>query len=151
MHAYSEAMSRAVRTGVALATLAAVLPAAGAHAAGRVALVVELRAPAVAHSAPRATLVGRDGRIDPGAFGSRLALGQLAAAQTAAEHRLRRAVPGLRVTGRMRFTLDALVVLAPPGSEGRIARVRGVREVWPSARYRARTDRTPIAVGATPL
>ena len=142
-------MLRGFRTGVAVAL--AVLPAASAHASERVELVVELQAPSLAQSAPRSTLVDRDGRVDAQAFGSRLALEPLRSAQARVERRLRQAVPGLRVTGRMRFTLAALVVVAPAGSERRIARVRGVREVWPSTRYRAQTDRSPIAVDAVPL
>ena len=60
-------------------------------------------------------------------------------------------MPGVVVTARLRYTLDALVVYAPAGSLQRLARVRGVEQVFRSASFHVETDRVPTVVNATPL
>ena len=81
----------------------------------------------------------------------RKALATIAAEQRTVGRALRKAVPGVVVTARLRYTLDALVVYAPAGSLQRLARVRGVEQVFRSASFHVETDRVPTVVNATPL
>jgi subtilisin family serine protease len=60
-------------------------------------------------------------------------------------------VPGLVVTAHLRFSLNALVVLAPSWSLRRLSRVRGVQHVFRSASFRVQTDRVPTVIDAVPL
>ena len=141
--------TQALRIGFALA--AALALATPAHAASREQLVVELRGTPVVRAAPADAMRGADGRLSDRSFAARLTLAEIAAEQPAAERRIRRAVPGARVIGRMRHAMDALVVEAPAGSARALARLAGVREVWPSLGYHRTSDRTPAAIRAVPL
>jgi minor extracellular serine protease Vpr len=139
---------------VALAALPACAVAPAYAAGARAEVVVELRAPPVSASASLTQLRDRRGHVDLQRLGPRLALAELARAQSAAELRLQRAAPGLRVSARMRTVMDALVVTVPRSELSRLASVPGVRRVWPSVTYVAQaddTDRVPTVVGATGL
>ena len=121
---------------------------------------MELGAPPVSEDASLTQLRDAHGHVDLARFGPRLALAAVARSQRAAEARLRRAAPGLRVTARMRTVMDALVVTVPRSELSRLANVAGVRRVWPAVTYRPEavtgseadnapeTDRVPTVVGA---
>jgi subtilisin family serine protease len=67
--------------------------------------------------------------------------------------RIARAIPGARVHWRYSITFDGLAVVVPLGSAGKLARVPGVAEVWPTATYHAvpKDDITPQLIGAPAL
>ena len=113
--------------------------------------MVELRAPPVSRARAADQLRDPRGHVDLQRLGPRLALASLARQQRAAELRLERAAPGLRVSARMRTVMDALVVNAAAQRARRLAAVPGVRRVWPAVTYVAQaddTDRVPTVVGA---
>ena len=83
---------------VALGALLALAAAPVYAASMRAEVVVELRAPPVSEPAPMSQLRDARGHVDLQRLGPRLALAALAREQHAAELRLRRAAPGLRVT-----------------------------------------------------
>jgi minor extracellular serine protease Vpr len=132
---------------VAIAALATV--AAPAQAASEV--VVQLRGGAVASRAPLSALRGPDGRLSTARPAMRGALSQITGEQRRAARALQQAVPGLVVTARLRYTLDALVVFAPTKSLPLLAKVRDVQHVFRSAAFHVETDRVPTVVDATPL
>ena len=141
-----------MRRRLTLAVLAAAAIATTstpAHAASEV--VVQLRGGAVSARAPLSALRGPDGRLSTQRPAMRKALATIAAEQRTVGRALRKAVPGVVVTARLRYTLDALVVYAPAGSLQRLARVRGVEQVFRSASFHVETDRVPTVVNATPL
>ncbi len=132
-----------------LAAAAIATTSTPAHAASEV--VVQLRGGAVGARAPLAALRGPDGRLSTERPAMREALASIAAEQRTVGRALRKAVPGVVVTARLRYTLDALVVYAPAGSLRRLARVHGVEQVYRSASFHVETDRVPTVVNATPL
>ena len=141
-----------MRRRLTLAVLAAAAIATTstpAHAASEV--VVQLRGGAVSARAPLSALRGPDGRLSTQRPAMRKALATIAAEQRTVGRALRKAVPGVVVTARLRYTLDALVVYAPAGNLQRLARVRGVEQVFRSASFHVETDRVPTVVNATPL
>jgi minor extracellular serine protease Vpr len=136
---------------VALGALLASAAAPGlalASSSSRAEVVVELRAPSVAARASLAELRDARGHVDLHRLGPRVALAELRREQAAIALRLRRAAPGLRVRAHMTTVMDALVVTLPRAELARLARVRGVRRVWPSVTYRAQTEGVPAVVGA---
>jgi minor extracellular serine protease Vpr len=145
---------------VALGALLAFAVAPAYAASARAEVVVELSAPPVSEDAPLTQLRDAHGHVDLSRFGPRLALAAIARDQRDAEARLRRAAPGLRVSGRLRTVMDALIVSVPRSELSRLAAVGGVRRVWPAVTYRAQaisstlsdnapeTDRVPAVVGA---
>src|SRR5262249_12940409 len=73
--------------------------------------------------------------------------------QDAVFARIARAIPGARLHWRYSITLDGLAVVVPQGSAGKLARVPGVAEVWPTATYHSAPmdDLTPPLIGAPAL
>jgi subtilisin family serine protease len=55
------------------------------------------------------------------------------------------------VRWRYQVTLNAIAVVVPAGTEAELARLPGVRRVYPSVRYRARLDRSANQIGAPRL
>jgi minor extracellular serine protease Vpr len=135
---------------LSLLVLAALAPlSTPAHAASE--MVVQLRGGAVAARAPLSALRDSQGHLSSQRPATRRALARIGSEQRAALHDLRRAVPSLVVTARLRYTLDALVVLAPSSSIARLSRVRGVQHVFRSTSFQVKTDRVPTVIDATPL
>jgi minor extracellular serine protease Vpr len=134
-----------------LLVLAALAPisSAPAHAASE--MVVQLRGGSVGERAPLSALRDSDGRLSSQRPATRRALRHIAREQRAALRELRRAVPGIVVTARLRYTLDALVVMAPCSSVARLERVRGVQHVFRSASFHVETDRVPTVIDAPSL
>lgn len=93
-------------------------------AAGRVEVVVELAPPALGRAGYRT-----------GGERLRSAAAELARAQAAFERRLAAALPAARIAWRYRVVLDGLAVSVPASQRGRLARLPGVRAVYPSVRY----------------
>ncbi|MDX6567904.1 MAG: minor extracellular serine protease Vpr, partial [Gaiellales bacterium] len=122
---------------------------APAHAASE--MVVQLRGGAVGARAPLSALRDAQGHLSAKRPATRRALVDISAEQRSAARALRRAVPGLVVTAHLRFSLNALVVLAPSWSLRRLSRVRGVQHVFRSASFRVQTDRVPTVIDAVPL
>ena len=112
--------------------------------------VVELDAPAVISSAPLAGL-RTSGHFAPNGFGPRLARAAIAREQRSVTRAIHARFPGVRVVGRMRTVMDALVVDGPSRSLDALAAIGGVKRIWLGATYRASTDRVPAAVGAPQL
>jgi subtilisin family serine protease len=136
---------------VAFGALLAFAAAPAYAAAARAEVIVELRAPPLSERGPLTQLRDSRGHVDLERLGPRLALAAIARQQSAAEARLRRAAPGLRVSARMRTVMDALVVTLPRSELSKLASVPGVRRVWPAVTYLAETDRVPTVVGAPAL
>jgi minor extracellular serine protease Vpr len=135
---------------LAFAVVAAVAATStSAYASSEV--VVQLRGGAVGARAPLAALRGPDGRLSTTRPATRRALAQIASEQRAATRALRRAAPGIVVTARLSYTLDALVLMAPTSSLSRLARVHDVEHVFRSSTFHIETDRVPTVVDATPL
>jgi subtilisin family serine protease len=139
---------RVLRLALAIAALIAAT-SVPAQAASEV--VVQLRGGAVASRAPLADLRGPDGRLSTARPAMRHALAAIAAEQRGAERALRRADPGLVVTARLSYTLDALVVLAPAADLARLADVHDVAHVFRSTVFTVRDDRVPTVIDASPL
>ena len=94
----------------------------------------------------------RDGHLSAAAAGdAQRARARSPPSSARSSRALRRAVPGLVVTARLRYSLDALVVLAPSSSLRRLSHVRGVQHVFRSASFRVETDRVPTVIDAVPL
>jgi len=135
--------------------LAAFALAAPAQAAPqRVEVVVALEAPSLALAVENSrvlTSAVKSRRLSLRTPTSTSYLRSLASAQRTLQTRIRRAVPGAELRWRYRVTLNAIAVVVPAGSEARLARLPGVRRVYPSIRYRARLDRSATQIGAPKL
>ena len=120
----------------------------------RVELVIALDAPSLATAVERSrvlTSAAKARRLDLRMPTAASYLRSLTAAQRALEARIVREIPGADVRWRYQVTLNALAVVVPVGSEGRLGRLPGVRRVYPSVRYRARLDRSAPQIGAPNL
>jgi subtilisin family serine protease len=108
-------------------------------------VVVELHEPGLARA------LGGSDRVDLDARSSLRRLTGIAVRQELLEQRIADSVPGARVRWRYRVVLNALAVVVPARSVGRLERLRGVREVYPSVGYGRRLDRSVPAIGAPGL
>src|SRR5947208_4208745 len=79
---------------------------------------------------------------------SRMYLTGLHRTQRALEERIRAAIPSSRVRWQYSVVLNGFAVVVPRADVARLARIRGVAEVWPSITYHALLDRTPQLIGA---
>jgi minor extracellular serine protease Vpr len=140
---------RRLLLGLLVSAALAATSSAPAQAAGE--MVVQLRGGAVGERAPLSALRDADGHLSSQRPATRRALAHIAREQRVALRELRRAVPGIVVTARLRYTLDALVVLAPNSSVALLERVRGVRHVFRSTTFHVKTDRVPTVIDALPL
>ena len=132
----------------ALAALCAAAPAAAET------VIVRLDGPSLAEVAPPARAsygLGTTGSLRVHGFGARLFRARLGREQAAFARRLRLAVPGARIVRRYALVINAVSVTAPDGAAPRIARLAGVRRVYPQVRYRALADTVPTVVGAPAL
>jgi len=78
-------------------------------------------------------------------------LAALSQGQDAFERRLEQAVPNARVRWRYQIVLDGVAVVAPAGSERRIASLEGVASITPSVRYTRTLFSSPAVIGAPQL
>jgi minor extracellular serine protease Vpr len=131
--------------------IAGLIAATSAPAQAASEVVVQLRGGAVATRAPLADLRGPDGRLSTARPALRRALASIASEQRRAERALRRADPGLVVTARLSYTLDALVVLVPGAGLARLAHVRDVAHVYRSNVFHVEDDRVPTVIDAASL
>jgi subtilisin family serine protease len=110
-------------------------------------VVVELRSP----SAARSQLPRSRGRLDLDARSTLRRLTRLRVEQEQIAGRIADAVPGAQVRWRYRVVMNALAVVVPAGSVGRLEQVDGVSTVHRSSLYRPQLDRSPAAIGAPGL
>jgi subtilisin family serine protease len=78
-----------------------------------------------------------NGRLALSSATNRRYLRRLDAEQSAVAERIRRRVPGSGIRWRYRIVLDALAVVVPSDEIAALRGVPGVRDVYPSARFRA--------------
>jgi subtilisin family serine protease len=131
----------------ALPALASARGPADVPDAGFVQVVVELRSPSAARSAlPRAR-----GRLELDAAATLRRLVRIRAEQHQVEGRILDAVPGARIRWRYAVVLNAVAVVLPAPSVGRLETVDGVTEVHRSSLYRPLLDQSPAAIGAPGL
>ena len=110
-------------------------------------VVVELQSP----SAARSQLPRSGGRLDLDARSTLRRLTRLQVEQEQVAGRIADVVPGAQVRWRYRVVLNALSVVVPAGSVGRLEQVDGIVAVHRSSRYRPQLDRSPAAIGAPAL
>src|SRR5947208_5370954 len=79
---------------------------------------------------------------------SRMYLTGLHRTQRALEERIRAAIPSSRVRWQYSVVLNGFAVVVPRADVARLARIRGVADVWPTITYHALLDRTPQLIGA---
>jgi subtilisin family serine protease len=119
-------------------------------------VVVTLKQPALAEVfAQQRSLAfssfARPQRLLLSAPSSRAYLRRLATAQRLTWARVHAAIPRAEARWRFAVVLDGFSVVLPRTQLDRLARVRGVAQVWPSVSYRASLDRTPQLIGAPSL
>ena len=132
----------------------AVLAGLAAQDGGRVRVVVGLEAPSlVDHARAQRSLAGYGSarRVRAGAWGSRLYLQQLDAAQARVAATLRARVPGAHIESRYRLVLSGFAVSLPARQVARLATVPGVARVYPNLRYHALSDTVPGVLNAPVL
>jgi subtilisin family serine protease len=78
-------------------------------------------------------------------------LRRLAAAQRTLEARIETTVPDARVRWRYRIVANGLAVVVPRSRVAELARLPGVRTVYPNVAYRPALDRAPQQIGAPAL
>ena len=110
-------------------------------------VVVELSSP----SAARSQLPRTQGRLDLDARSTLSRLTRLRVEQEQVAGRIADAVPAAQVRWRYRVVLNALAVVVPAESVGRLEQVDGVAAVHRSSVYRPQLDRSPAAIGAPAL
>ncbi|HJY24332.1 MAG TPA: S8 family serine peptidase, partial [Actinomycetes bacterium] len=110
-------------------------------------VVVELQSP----SAARSQLPRSGGRLALDARSTLRRLTRLQVEQEQVAGRIADVVPGAQVRWRYRVVLNALSVVVPAGSVGRLEQVDGIVAVHRSSRYRPQLDRSPAAIGAPAL
>jgi subtilisin family serine protease len=128
---------------------------ASARGRGSVELIVTLRAPSLADAASRdralASVTMRQSRLQLDSPSSLGYLQRLNREQSAVAERIAQAIPDAYVHWRYGITLNALAVVVPSSEAAKLARVRGVEQVWQSATYHPSLDRTPQLIGAPAL
>ena len=139
----------------AATALAALVGAADAPAAGgRMEVIVELEAPALAraHATSRAlSASARRAQLNvrtPFALSYRR---ELDAAQDAFASEIARRIPGTAVRRRYAIVANAVSVVVAADAAARLSALPGVARVYPSVRYSARLDRSTRAIGAPAL
>jgi subtilisin family serine protease len=75
----------------------------------------------------------------------------LQAAQRNVAREIADAVPGASVRWRYELVANGMAVVVPRAQLGRLAKLPGVAQVYPSVRYRAQLDRSPQQIGAPAL
>ena len=144
-------LRRAVFLGVlllaALPALASARGPAPVSNSRMVQVVVELSSP----SAARSQLPRTQGRLDLDARSSLRRLTRLRVEQEQVAGRIADAIPAAQVRWRYRVVLNALAVVVPAESVGRLEQVDGVAGVHRSSVYRPQLDRSPAAIGAPAL
>ncbi|MGB8003786.1 MAG: S8 family serine peptidase [Gaiellaceae bacterium] len=123
-----------------------------AHA-GNVEVLVTLKQPPLAETfAHTRTLAfssfARPHRLLLGTPSSRAYLLRLTTTQRTLEARIRASIPTAAVRWRYGVTLDGFAVVVPRGKVGKLSRLPGVAQVWPSVTYHPLLDKTPGIIGA---
>jgi len=139
---------------VAVAVLLLAGPAQPGPDASReplVEVIVALDAPPLAQARPGRTTSSRSQGLQLRAPASVAYVDLLAAEQRRLEGRIAGAVPGATVRRRYRIVVNGVAVVLPAAQLRRLARLPGVRAVYPSVRYRALLDRSPQQIGAPAL
>jgi subtilisin family serine protease len=141
----------------AAAATAAFFAATAPAWAGRVEVVVELKAPPLAQVASYSRVMtarARSTRLDLSSRSSVFYERLLARAQQALQRRITTAIPSARFRWHYRVVLDGVTVTVPAGSASRLARMPGVARVYPSITYRETRrslNQTPTLIGAPTL
>lgn len=135
--------------------------AAAASARGpRTEVVVTLGAPSLAQATAQSralTAAAKHRRLDLQTPTSVSYLRGLASAQRALQRRIAAAVPAANVRWHYSVVLDALAVDLPSSAVGRLSRLPGVAQVYPSVRYHTLgatgplLNQTPALIGAPSL
>jgi minor extracellular serine protease Vpr len=119
---------------------------------GRVRVIVGLPLPPLAAEYGRtfaAALARR--KLDVTTASSRRYLARVVAAQRRAVAALRRAIPEARVGHRFQIVLDGITVTIPATKLARLAGLDFAARIYPSMRYRLRTDTSPSVIAADDL
>ena len=141
-----------LRRGLLILLLALVAP--GQAWARDVEVVVGLDGPGLAPAVSQSRVLSsaaRAQRLDLDSPTSREYIADLATRQLVFERALRRTIPSARVRWRYRVVLNGVAVVLPRRDVARLARVPGVRTVYPNVRYAPMLDRSPALIGAPTL
>ncbi len=123
-----------------------------AHRSGRVRVIVGLPKPPLAAAYGRSfAATGTTRKLNVATAASRAYLRRVVAAQRVAATKLRHAIPQARIDRRFQVVLDGLTVTLPATRLPQLVRLGFVSKVYPSVRYRMRTDRSPSVIGADEL
>ena len=141
-----------LRRGLVICGLLGLALAPMAHA-GNVEVLVTLKQPPLAETfAHTRTLAfssfARPHRLLLGTPSSRAYLLRLTTTQRTLEARIRASIPTAAVRWRYGVTLDGFAVVVPRGKVGKLSRLPGVAQVWPSVTYHPLLDKTPGIIGA---
>jgi minor extracellular serine protease Vpr len=131
---------------------AGVLHVPANQGSGRVRVIVGLRVPPLAAEYGRTfAAVQTRRKLDVSTTSSRRYLARVAAAQRRAVATLRRAIPDARVGRRFQIVLDGITVTLPATKLARLAELDFAARIYPSMRYRLRTDTSPSVIAADDL
>ena len=129
-------------------------PARDASAEPRTEVVVTLDAPSLAdfvQSSRVLTVQAKAKRLDLQSASSVSYLRELDARQSAVARRIERAIPSATVRWRYRIVVDGLAVVLPTNELPALARIGGVRTVYPDTKYHLALDSSPELIGADQL
>jgi subtilisin family serine protease len=140
---------------LALGTASAEGGAPASAPGGEVEVVVRLAQPPLADAflADRtlAAATRTHHRLDLRAPASVSYVRELVTAQDTVATRVTAAIPGATIRWHYRIVADGMAVVVPRSQLGRLARVPGVVQVYPTVRYRPLLDRSPQLIGAPAL
>lgn len=145
---------RALVFGIAAGAALFASAAALASPAQTTEVVVTLEAPSLARAVQTSRVLSsaaKERRLDLRSPTSRGYVGELQEAQRTLERRLRAAIPSAKVRWRYTVVLNGLAVALPRTALPELARVPGVRRLYPAGSYRASLDRGPGLIGADEL
>jgi subtilisin family serine protease len=143
--------------GAAALTFAAPIGAAPPSAVTipeRIEVVVSLEAPSLAEAVASSRALSsavKTQRLDVDSPTSDSYLRTLAAEQRLLAHRIVTAIPSARIRWHYSVVLNAIAVVVPRHSLGRLGDVMGVAQVYPNPRYHSLLDRSPALIGAPAL
>jgi len=142
---------------IALICTIALAAAPFAHASGqdRTEVVITLDAPSLADFVQDSrvlTVQARAQRLDLQSASSVSYLRELTARQNTVASRIERAIPSAKVRWRYQVVLDGLAVVLPTSQISTLARIGGVRAVYPDTKYHLALDKSPAQlIGADQL
>jgi subtilisin family serine protease len=133
---------------------AALCAAADARAQSRVQVVVELDSPALVRAVRESRALSVSARVGRLAVRSPYSVAYLDGVsdqQRTLATQIRTTIPNAQIRWRYGVLVNAVSVVVPAGSTGRLERLPGVRRIYPSVRYHPLLDRSTRQIEANQL